>query len=116
MATPGRVPDPLRMLRILRPLPYHACLGVTTMDSTRLLAEDYYTGLREGPMGAWLPSVASDQHLAGGILWASGDMVGLVFFGVLFAQWVRASVKEAAREDRRLDRLEAAAAKQPPEA
>ncbi len=113
---PGRVGYPFRMLMILMTLPFHAFLGVTIMDSTRLLAESYYTGLREGPMGAWLPSVASDQHLAGGILWASGDMVGLVFFGVLFAQWVRASVKEAAREDRRLDRLEAAAAKQPPEA
>lgn len=112
---PGRVGYPFRMLMILMTLPFHAFLGVTIMDSTRLLAESYYTGLREGPMGAWLPSIASDQHLAGGILWASGDLVGLVFFGVLFAQWVRASVKEAAREDRRLDRLEASAAKQPPE-
>ena len=33
--------------------------------------------------------MAEDQHLAGGILWASGDLVGLVFFGVLFTQWVR---------------------------
>ena len=55
------------------------------------------------------PTAAEDQHLAGGILWASGDLVGLVFFGVLFAQWVRSSMKEAVREDRRLDRLEAAA-------
>jgi putative copper resistance protein D len=35
----------------------------------------------------------------------------LVLFGVLFAQWVRASMKEAAREDRRLDLLEARARK-----
>ncbi len=40
----------------------------------------------------------------------AGDLVGLVFFGVLFAQWVRSSMKEAAREDRRLDLLEARAA------
>ena len=57
-------------------------------------------------MGAWLPDACRDQNLAGGILWASGDLVGLVFFGVLFAQWVRASMREAAREDRRLDLLE----------
>jgi putative copper resistance protein D len=58
-------------------------------------------------MGAWLPDALDDQHLAGGILWGSGDLIGLVFFGVLFAQWVRSSMREAAREDRRLDLLEA---------
>ena len=58
---------------------------------------------------AWLPDPAADQHVAGGILWASGDLVGLVFLGVLFTQWVRSSMREAVREDRRLDRLEAQA-------
>ena len=43
------------------------------------------------------------------MLWSSGDLVGLVLLGVLFAQWVRSSIKEAAREDRRLDLLEARA-------
>ena len=58
-------------------------------------------------MGSWLPDPFDDQNLAGGILWASGDLIGLTFFGVLFTQWVRSSMKEAVREDRRLDRLEA---------
>ncbi len=40
-------------------------------------------------MGAWLPDPFADQNLAGGILWASGDLVGLSFFVVLFVQWVR---------------------------
>ena len=57
----------------------------------------------------WLPDPHADQHLAGGILWGSGDLVGLLFFGVLFAQWVRSSMREGQREDRRLDRLERAA-------
>jgi hypothetical protein len=30
-----------------------------------------------------------------------------VFFAVLFVQWVRSSMREAVREDRRLDLLEA---------
>ena len=60
-------------------------------------------------MGVWLPDPLDDQHLAGGILWASGDLIGLVFFAVLFTQWVRASMREAHREDRRLDLLEARA-------
>jgi putative copper resistance protein D len=45
-------------------------------------------------------------RVKGSFLWASGDLIGLVLFGVLFVQWVRASAQEARREDRRLDRLE----------
>ena len=62
----------------------------------------------------WLPDPAADQHVAGGILWASGDVVGLVFIAVLFTQWARSSMREAVREDRRLDRLEARAAREDP--
>lgn len=105
---PGRVGYPFRVLMVLMTLPFHAFLGITIMDGTRLLAEEHYRRLREGPMGSWLPGIAEDQHLAGGILWASGDLIGVMFFAVLFAQWVRSSMKEAVREDRRLDRLEAA--------
>ena len=88
-------------------LPFHAFLGVTIMGQTTLIGEAHYLALREGPMGAWLPPALEDQHVAGGILWATGDLIGLVFFAVLFVQWVRSSQKEAAREDRRLDLLEA---------
>jgi putative copper resistance protein D len=76
------------------------------MGQTTLIGEEHYRALREGPMGAWLPPMLEDQHLAGGILWASGDLIGVLFFGVLFTQWVRSSMKEAAREDRRLDLAE----------
>jgi len=103
---PGRVPYPFRVALIVLTLPFHAFLGLTIMNQTELLGGPHYLALREGPMAAWLPSAADDQHLAGGILWAAGDLVGLLFFAVLFTQWVRASMKEAVREDRRLDLLE----------
>lgn len=106
---PGRVAHPFRVLLTVLTLPFHAFLGVTIMGQEELIAGEHYLALREGPMGAWLPSAEDDQHLAGGILWGSGDLVGLVFFGVLFVQWVRSSMREAVREDRRLDRLEARA-------
>jgi putative copper resistance protein D len=107
---PGRVGYPARMLLVVLTLPFHAFLGVTIMGQADLIGHDWYPSLHEGPMGSWLPDPLDDQHLAGGILWGSGDLIGLVFFGVLFAQWVRSSMKEAAREDRRLDLLEARAA------
>jgi cytochrome c oxidase assembly factor CtaG len=99
---PGRVAYPFRMLMLVMTLPFHAFLGVTIMGQEQLLAGDWYTSL---PLG-WLPDPADDQRLAGGILWGTGDIVGVIFFLVLFAQWARSSMREATREDRRLDRLE----------
>lgn len=103
---PGRVQHPFRVLLTVMTLPFHAFLGVTIMGQNTLLGGDHYPSLHDGPMGAWLPDPFDDQNLAGGILWAAGDLVGIGFFLVLFIQWVRASMKEAEREDRRLDRLE----------
>ncbi len=99
---PGRVGYPFRMLLLVMTLPFHAFLGVTIMDQTELLGGDWYPSLPYD----WLPDPYDDQHTAGGILWGSGDIVGLTFFIVLFVQWVRSSMKEAEREDRRLDLLE----------
>ncbi len=105
---PGRVAHPFRVLLTVLTLPFHAFLGVTIMGQTALIGGDHYPSLHDGPMGSWLPDPRADQELAGGILWGAGDLVGIVFFVVLFVQWVRASMKEADREDRRLDRLERA--------
>ncbi len=107
---PGRVGYPARMLLVVLTLPFHAFLGVTIMGQESLLGGDWYPSLHDGPMGAWLPDPLADQHLAGGILWGSGDLIGLSFFAVLFTQWVRSSMREARREDRRLDLLEARSA------
>lgn len=101
---PGRVAYPFRMLTVFATLPFHAFLGISIMSMQALIARDWYVSLDRH----WPPTIADDQALAGSILWASGDAVGLVFFGVLFAQWVRESQREAEREDRRLDREEAA--------
>jgi putative copper resistance protein D len=103
---PGRVGYPFRVLLVVLTLPFHAFLGVTIMGQASLMGGDWYPSLHEGPMGTWLPDPLDDQHFAGGILWGSGDLIGLVFFVVLFVQWVRSSMREAAREDRRLDLLE----------
>jgi putative copper resistance protein D len=100
---PGRVSYPLRMLTMFATLPFHAFLGVTIMSMSTLIAGGYYPGLHRH----WPPTPIRDQTVAGGILWGSGDIVGLVIFLVLFVQWVRESQREAVRVDRRLDREEA---------
>ena len=112
---PGRAPFPFRLLMVGTTLPFHAFLGVAIMSVTPqgegLLARDHYLGLHT------LAEAVSQQQLGGGLLWAAGDLMGLLFLTVLLTQWMRASEREAAREDRRLDRLDAAAARAPqPEA
>ncbi|MCZ4499615.1 MAG: hypothetical protein JWQ74_2168 [Marmoricola sp.] len=104
---PGRLDYPFRVLMIFLTLPFHAFLGITIMSQSQLIGGTWYPDLHRTL--DWLPDPLEDQHVAGGILWSSGDLIGLLFFAVLFVQWVRASMKEAAREDRRLDRLERAA-------
>jgi cytochrome c oxidase assembly factor CtaG len=100
---PGRVGYPFRMVLMVLTLPFHAFLGITLMSQTDLVGGDWYPHLATQPGLQWLPDPTADQNLAGGILWSSGDLVALVFFFVLFTQWVRASMREAEREDRRLD-------------
>ena len=77
---PGRVAYPFRLMLVFLTLPFHAFLGVTIMGQEELIAGDWYRSL-PGGWPTWLPDPADDQHLAGGILWGSGDLVGLVFFG-----------------------------------
>lgn len=103
---PRRLPYGLRLLAAFAVLPFHAWLGVTVMASSTLIAGDFYADLGR----SWGPSLAQDQQLAGGLLWSSGELVGLIVFAVLLVQWMRHSEREAVREDRRLDRLEAQAA------
>jgi hypothetical protein len=83
-------------------LPFHAFLGISIMSSTELIAERWYLAFNR----TWPPSPLDDQYLAGGILWASGDVIALVMLMALFVQWYAHSQREARREDRRLDRLE----------
>lgn len=108
---PNRIAYPFRVLLIVLSLPFHAFMGVTIMSQETLIGGNWYPELAQGPMGAWLPDPHTDQQLAGGILWSAGDAIGILFFAVLFVQWVRASMREAEREDRRLDLLEAREAK-----
>jgi putative copper resistance protein D len=86
-------------------VPFHTVLGLTIMQSKQLIGGDWYPSLHL----AWADP-ASDQQVAGGILWAGGEVVSVTMLAVLVVQWIRASEREARRVDRELDRQEEAAA------
>jgi putative membrane protein len=99
---PGRLPYPMRLLLVCIALPAHAFLGVSIMAQRTIIAGDYYRALAR----PWGVSLAQDQTTGGALLWAFGDLVGLLVFGALLFQWSRADDREAARVDRHLDRTE----------
>ncbi len=105
---PGRWPYPGRALLMLLSTPFHAVLGLTIMQSHDLIGGDWYPNLHL----TWADP-HSDQVLAGGILWAGGELVSVTMLAVLVAQWMLDSDREARRVDRRLelDRARAAAAR-----
>jgi len=102
---PGRWPYPARALLMFLSTPFHTVLGLTVMQSATLIGGDYYPSLHLG----WADP-ATDQKLAGGILWAGGELVSVAMLAVLVVQWMRQAEREARRVDRQLDREEAAAA------
>ena len=102
---PGRQSHPFRFLILVSTLPFHAILGLSIYTQTTVIAAEHYQALGLG----WLDPMA-DQRVGGGLLWTSGELVGLIMLVVVTVQWIRASEREAAREDRRLDRVEAAEA------
>jgi putative membrane protein len=96
---PGRVPHPLRFLLVFAALPIHAILGLTIMNTRVVIAAEHYAAL-----GLDWSDPLSDQKVGGGLLWASGDLVGLLMLAAVMVQWSRASDREAVRTDRKLDR------------
>jgi putative copper resistance protein D len=72
------------------------------MSANTVLAGDYYRELAR----PWGPSLLHDQSIGGGLLWATGDLVGLLVLAALFVQWSRADQREAVRLDRHFDRAQ----------
>ncbi|GAA2517751.1 cytochrome c oxidase assembly protein [Pilimelia columellifera] len=111
---PGRWPYPARALLMILSVPFHTVLGLTVMQSVTLFGGDWYPSL-----GLDWVDPREDQVVAGGVLWAGGELVSVIMIAVLVVQWVRASQREARRVDRELDRAElrehAARAKAPAE-
>jgi putative copper resistance protein D len=99
---PGRLAYPMRLILLFVTLPAHAWLGISIMSDNEVIAGSYYRALGR----TWGPSLAHDQAIGGGLLWTTGDLVGVIVVAALFVQWVRADRREATRLDRTFDRGE----------
>jgi cytochrome c oxidase assembly factor CtaG len=80
-----------------------AFLGIAVIADQNQIGAAYYHALAR-PFG---PSLATDQVLAGGVLWVLGDLVGLPFLAAQLIQMMREDDSDAARIDADLDAKEA---------
>ncbi|KLL10264.1 MULTISPECIES: cytochrome c oxidase assembly protein [Protofrankia] len=98
---PGRLPYWGRLLLLFVTFPMHALWALAMFTTNEVFAADWYAELGR----TWGSSPLGDQQTGAGLMWAAGEVVGAMVFVALFIQWSRADGREAAREDRRLDRL-----------
>ena len=69
---PGRWPYPARALLMVLSVPFHTVLGLTIMQSTHAARRRLVPVLGLTWADPW-----ADQEVAGGILWAGGEMVSV---------------------------------------
>lgn len=100
---PRRVPHLMRVVILFAAMSIHAFFSVALMSSTSLLDHGYFSQLHR----TWSADLMADQHLAGSIGWAMGEIPILLALVATFILWVRDDSHEAKRIDRNADRLAA---------
>jgi cytochrome c oxidase assembly factor CtaG len=79
-----------------------AFFGIAVIADQNLIGAGYFHALAR----PWGPALATDQVLAGGILWILGDLVGLPFLAAQLIHFMREDESAAARIDAELDALQ----------
>jgi len=97
--SPHRMGYGTRFGYVLLSMPQNSFLGLAIFAAPGVLFSHYATLTR-----AWGPTPLEDQQLAGGIMWAAGDMLFLVPLLLLTAAWLRAEEEKGRLHDERLDR------------
>ncbi|MGF7236607.1 MAG: cytochrome c oxidase assembly protein [Frankia sp.] len=103
---PGRLPYWGRLILLFITFPVHALWALAMFTTNQVFAQSWYDHVHR----TWGASLINDQHTGAGLMWAAGELVGVLVFLILFIQWSRADAREAVRVDRRLDREERLAA------
>ena len=94
---------PARLVYLALGMPLSSFLGLVIFSAQTVLYPHYATLARD-----WGPTPLEDQQLAGGIMWAGGDLAFVVALVLAVAAWLRHEERENLREDARLARQRAA--------
>ena len=96
---PRKVPHIVRIVILFAAMSIHAFFSIALLSTSTLLDQGYFGALQT----PWLGDLLSDQHAAGSIGWAMGEIPILLALVATFIQWMR----DDKRETRRIDRNEA---------
>jgi putative copper resistance protein D len=90
---------PARMLELFLPVPFHAFFGVAIMMSDSLVVTSF-----AHPPAGWGVDPITDQGVAGGIIWAFGELPTALILAVVFFSWARSEERQGRAIDRAADR------------
>jgi putative copper resistance protein D len=96
---PRTLSHPGRMLELFLPVPFHAFFGVAVMMAGSLVVATF----AEPPAG-WGVDPLRDQGVAGGIVWAFGELPTVLVLAVVFFSWASSDDRRAKALDRAADR------------
>ena len=87
------------MLELFLPVPFHAFFGVAIM-----MAGSLVVGTFTDPPAAWGVDPLRDQGVAGGIVWAFGELPTVLVLAVVFFSWAGSEDRRGRALDRAADR------------
>jgi cytochrome c oxidase assembly factor CtaG/putative copper export protein len=96
---PRRLPYLGKLGLLLAAMPFHAFFGISLMGSATVIGGDFYRSLAL----PFVPNLLADQHTAGAMAWAAGEIPMVVVLVALLVQWARSDAREARRFDRRAE-------------
>jgi putative membrane protein len=96
---PRTMSHPARLLELFLPVPFHAFFGVAIMMAGSLVVETFAR-----PPAGWGIDTLSDQGVAGGVVWAFGELPTVLVLGVVFFSWASSDERQGRAIDRTADR------------
>ncbi|UOY03544.1 cytochrome c oxidase assembly protein [Blastococcus sp. PRF04-17] len=96
---PRTLTHPGRMLELFLPVPFHAFFGVAIMLAGSLVVDTFAQ-----PPSGWGIDPLRDQGVAGGIVWAFGELPTVLVLAVVFFSWASSDDRRARALDRAAER------------
>ena len=96
---PRTLSHPARMVELLIPVPFHAFFGVAIMMAGSLVVRTF-----ADPPAAWGVDPLTDQGVAGGIVWAFGELPTVLVLAIVFFSWAGSEERRGRAIDRAAER------------
>jgi putative copper resistance protein D len=96
---PRTLSHPGRMLELFLPVPFHAFFGVAIMMAGSPVVDSF-----TAPPEAWGIDQLRDQGVAGGVVWAFGELPTVLVLLVVFLSWSRSEDRRGRALDRAAER------------